>query len=334
MKNVTIAQVGCGYWGPNLIRAFRDMKGTTLKSLCDARTGRLQWALGEFPGLLATTELADLLTDPEVDAVAIATEPVTHYALGRAVLDAGKHLFMEKPLAVGAREAEDLARRAKAKRLVIGVGFVYLHHPAILALRAALTPKKLGKPLYLDLARVNPGPPRPKHSVIWDLAPHEASLAVVLAGARPVAVRATGLRWGMKVLEAALIEARFANGVVARIHASWMGHGRVRRLDAYCEKGAAYFDETADIALKFVYPGLDNRAGGRGAAKTLTYGEPIVEIPYLPGDKPLGAECAAFVNAVRQRQDPEAGAALGVTVSRLLHAAERSAARGGQEIKL
>jgi predicted dehydrogenase len=335
VRKIVVGQVGCGYWGPNLLRAFSGLAGARLKWLCDARPGRLAWALERYPDLRATADLDELLRDPEVDAVVVATEPVTHHALGRRVLDAGKHLFVEKPLAHTAAGARDLARRAKARGLSVGVGHVYLYHPGVRALKAALTPRRLGRPLYLDLARVNPGPPAPKHSVIWDLAPHEVSLAADLLGAAPAAVRATGLRWEREVLEAAFLEIRFKGGGFARVHASWRGHARVRRLEAYCENGAAYFDETAEPKLRLVDPGADNRGGAGGGSKgDLTYGQPRVEVPALEAVQPLTAECADFIASVRRRRDPESGAALGVAVTRVLEAAEASARRGGKEIQL
>lgn len=334
MRTIVLAQVGCGYWGPNLLRSFGSVPGARVKTLCDLRPGRLEWARANFPGLSTTTNLESVLNDPEIGAVAIATEPVTHYALGRKILDAGKHLFVEKPLAHTTKGALDLVARAKKKRRTVGVGHVYLYHPGVVALKAALTPKRLGRVQYLDLARVNPGPPAPKHSVIWDLAPHEASLAVDLAGAAPVAVRATGLRWTLKVLEAALFEIRFKNGVVARVHSSWRGHARVRRLEAYCENGAAYFDETAAEKLRLVYPGVDNRAKAGKSAANLTYGAPRVETPGLADNQPLAAECGDFIAAVRRGAQPESGPALGVAVVRVLEAAEKSALAGGKEIKL
>jgi predicted dehydrogenase len=218
---------------------------------------------------------------------------------------------------------------------VLGVGHVYLYHPAIAVLRAALKSRKLGRPQYLDLARVNPGPPAPRHDVIWDLAPHEVSLALDLMGAAPVAVRATGLRWGMSVDEAAFLEIRFAGGGAARVHASWRSHRKIRRCDAYTARGAAFFDETAAEPLTFVFPGADNRVGaGKGFAGVFSYGAGRVERPALETGSPLELECADFVRAVRSGRSPLSGADLGVAVVRVLEAAARSAASGGREIRL
>jgi predicted dehydrogenase len=335
LKPVVLAQVGCGYWGPNLLRTFRALKGARLKVLCDAKPGRLEWARASFPGLATTPDLEAVLRDPEIDAVVVATEPFTHHALGRAVLRARKHLFMEKPLARSTAEARDLAARAKAGRRVVGVGHVYLYHPAIAALRAALKPGKLGRPLYLDLARVNPGPPEPKHDVIWDLAPHEVSLALDLIGSRPVSVRGTGLRWDLAVDEAAFFEIRFANGAAARVHASWRSNRKIRRVDAYCAGGSAFFDETSSTPLQLVYPGRDNRVGAKaGFAGTFSYGAGRTVVPALPKESPLARECADFVSAVRRGRDGLSGAALGVAVVRVLEAAAKSAAAGGKEVRL
>ncbi len=337
MKEIVVAQVGCGYWGPNLLRSFRAVPGARLKWLCDVKPGRLDWARENFPGLRTTPDLDEVLTDPEVDAVAVATEPYTHHALGRAVLKAGKHLFMEKPLARSTNEARDLAARAKKARRVVGVGHVYLYHPSVEALRARLGKVRggLGRPLYFDLARVNPGPPNPKHDVIWDLAPHEVSLALALADSPAVAVRGTGLRWDMNVDEAAFFEIRFRNGVYARVHVSWRSHRKIRRLDAYCENGAAFFDETSSTPLTIVRPGVDNRIGAKSSFKgDFSYGAGLVETPELPKKSPLQRECADFVQAVRRGRAPRSDATLGVEVVRVLEAAARSAASKGREVEL
>ena len=337
MRTITLAQVGCGYWGPNLLRSFRAVPGARLKWLCDLKPGRLEWARENFIGLQTTADLDEVLDDPEVDAVVVATEPYTHHALGLAVLSAGKHLFMEKPLARSTAEARDLAARAARARRVVGVGHVYLYHPGVEALRARLGSGRdgLGRPLYFDLARVNPGPPKPKHDVIWDLAPHEVSLALALAGSPAVAVRGVGLRWDLKVDEAAFFEIRFRDGVYARVHVSWRSHRKIRRLDAYCEKGAAFFDETSATPLVVVRPGVDNRVGARASFKgDFSYGAGRVETPALPKASPLERECADFVEAVRRGRAPRSGADLGVEVVRVLEAAARSAASGGREVRL
>lgn len=334
-RTVTLAQVGCGYWGPNLLRSFRAVPGARVKWLCDKKPGRLRWARETFPDLRTSADLDEVLADPEVDAVAVATEPYTHHALGKAVLAAGKHLFMEKPLARSGAEAEDLERRARARRRVVGVGHVYLHHPGVEALKAELSRGRLGRPLYLDLARVNPGPPEPRHDVIWDLAPHEASLALDLAGAPAVAARATGLRWGLRVDEAAFIELRFRNGVVARIHASWRSNRKIRRLDVYAERGSAFFDETSPTPLTVVRPSADNRVkAGAAFSGVFSYGAGRVETPALPKASPLERECADFVAAVRSGRAPRSDARLGVAVVRALEAAARSAAAGGREVRI
>jgi len=335
MRTITLAQVGCGYWGPNLLRSFRSVPGARVKWLCDVKPGRREWARAHFPGLRTTADLNEVLADPGVDAVAVATEPYTHFALGSAVLRAGKHLFMEKPLAMSAAQAKTLIRLAAPRRRTIGVGHVYLYHPAIEALRAIARKGRLGRPLYLDLARVNPGPPKPKHDVIWDLAPHEVSLALAFARSAPASVRATGLRWSGTLSEAAFIEVRFRNGVRARIHASWRSHAKRRGCDVYFERGAAFVDELAPKPLRIVRPSKDNRVGaGKKFSGTFSYGAGREEFPKIRKASPLERECADFVKAVREGRAPRSGARLGAQVVSILEAAARSAAKGGQEVRL
>lgn len=331
-----VAQVGCGYWGPNLLRVFRDLPGCRLKWLCDKKPGRLEWARERYPDLGLTPDLDVVLRDPEVTAVVVATEVVTHHAIAKAALKAGKHVFVEKPLAHSTKEARDLAATAKAMKRVLGVGHVFLYHPAYRALKVRVGPQGLGRLLHVDLARVNPGPPQPRHDVLWDMAPHDVAMAVDLAGVAPLTVRSTGVRRSLKLDEAAFVELKFPKGVFARVHVSWLSSQRVRRVEAYCENGTLFFDDAAPTEkLKVVHPGADTRVGaGAGFAGTLTYGPGRVEIPELQKDEPLKVECADFLDAAREGRSPRSGAALGVAVVRVLEAAAKSAKAGGKEIKL
>lgn len=336
MKPVTVAQIGCGYWGPNLLRALHGLPGVAVKWLCDLKPGRLAWAKSRFPRLHVTARAEELLEDGEVDAVVLATEVITHYGLARAVLNAGKHAFVEKPLAKSLSQAKELASLAAKKRLVLEVGHVYLYHPAVQALNKELKSGRLGKLLYLDLSRVNPGPPNPRHDVIWDMAPHDAALALHLAGAKPRSVRATGRRWSNPQLdEAASFEIDFKNGVWARVHVSWLSAQRVRRLEAYGSKGTAFFDDAVAVEkLKFVLPGQDNRAQSGATAKTLSYGVGELRVPALTTTEPLMNELADFISCVRRGRRPLSGAGMGVEVVRVLEAAAASAASGGRVVRL
>jgi predicted dehydrogenase len=335
MKTITLAQVGCGYWGPNLLRALKSVPHAKVKWLCDKKPGRLSWVRKNHSDVSATADLEQILGDPDIDAVAVATEPYTHHKIGCAVLNANKHLFMEKPLARSKKEALELVHLAKVRQKIIGVGHVYLYHPAIEKLRETFDRGSLGQPLYLELERVNPGPPKPKHDVIWDLAPHEISLALTFAGAAPRSVRAIGLKWDLKLFEAASIEIRFANDVFARVHASWRSCYKIRRLDAYCEKGSAFVHELSPIPLRLVYPSKDNRIGAsKSFSGTFSYGQGRTETPSVKKIQPLEKECADFVSAIRERRKPRSDGALGVQVVQVLEAASRSAAAGGREIRL
>ncbi|MBI4370711.1 MAG: Gfo/Idh/MocA family oxidoreductase [Elusimicrobia bacterium] len=336
MRTLTLAQVGCGYWGPNLLRVFSGLPGARMKWLCDRKPGRLDWARQRHPALRLTRDFDEILDDPEVDAVVVATEVVAHHALAAAALRAGKHVFVEKPLAHSARLAAELARLAARRRRVLAVGHVFLYHPAFRVLRAQLVPGKLGRLRYVDMVRVNPGPPRPRHDVIWDMAPHDAAMALDLAASPPVSVRASGLRWRLPVDEAAFFEIRFKSGVLARVHVSWLSSRRVRRVEAYAENGAAFYDDSEPVEkLKIVLPGEDTRVRAKaGESATLYYGPGRTIIPALSKDEPLALECADFLAAIRRGRAPCSGAEIGVQVVRVLAAAALSAAAGGKEIRL
>lgn len=334
---LTLAQVGCGYWGPNLLRVFRELEGARVKWLCDLDPGRLSWAGSRYPDLSLTRDYADILRDPEVDAVIVATVVVTHHRLARAALEAGKHVFVEKPLARSLAEARDLAALAARKKRALGVGHVFLYHPAVSAIKAELSSGRMGKLCYMDLTRVNPGPPAPKHDVFWDMAPHDVALAIDAAGEPPRWVRATGRRYRQsRVDEAGFMEIGFSGSVLARVHVGWLSSRRLRRVDVYAERGSLFFDDVEPFEkLRIVSQGRDTRVGGgRGGARHLYYGAGDIRIPALPPGEPLRAECADFLDAVRRRRQPLSGPGIGVEVVKALEAAARSAARGGRVEKL
>ena len=266
----------------------------------------------------------------------IATEVVTHHRLAKAALDAGKHVFIEKPLAHSTGEAEDLAILAKLKKRVLAVGHVFLYNPAIQAMKAALGGKELGRLLYVDMARINPGPPAPKHDVIWDMAPHVAALALHLAG-KALAVRATGKRWLNKKLdEAAFIELEHAKNVLSRIHVGWLSSRKIRRVEAYAERGSAFFDDMEpNEKLRLVLAGKDTRVGAKDTAThALYYAQGETRVPDLPKDEPLKTECCDFLACIRDGKEPLSGAKIAVDVVRVLEAAYQSAAAGGKRIKI
>lgn len=336
-KPIVVAQAGYGYWGPNLLRVFSELEDCRVKWLCELKPGRLEAARRKLPGLNGTADFEDILRDPEVDAVVVATEVVTHFPLVRAALNAGKHVFVEKPLAHSSNEAKALSALAARKKLTLGVGHVFLYHPAVRALKAELTPGRLGALRYVDMIRVNPGPPAPKHDVVWDMAPHDVALALYLAQAKPLAVRATGRRYANpKLDEMASFEIDFPKGVLARIHVSWMSSRRVRRVEAYAAHGSAFYDDVEPFEkLRVVSAGEDTRVGaGARETKALYYAAGDIRIPALPPEEPLKTECRDFLDAVRRGRQPLSGPSTGVDVVRILEAAARSAAAQGRAVRL
>ncbi|MBI4376039.1 MAG: Gfo/Idh/MocA family oxidoreductase [Elusimicrobia bacterium] len=332
---MALGQIGCGYWGPNLLRVFNELPGCRVKWLCELKPGRLEWARQRYPGLGLTADFKDILEDPEIDAVAIATEVVTHFSLAKAALSAGKHVFVEKPLAHSAAEASELAALARRQRRTLGVGHVFLYHPAVRRLKEELGRGGLGRLFYLDMARINPGPPSPRHDVVWDMAPHDVAMAIHLAGKNPSAVRATGWRYTQGRLdEAAFIEIEFGSGVVARIHVGWLSSRRIRRVEIYAERGSAFYDDVeAFEKLRLVRPGKDTRVGADSKkAQSLYYGAGDIEIPALAPEEPLRNECADFLAAARRGVQPLSGPELGVGVVRVLEQACRSTASGGRRM--
>jgi predicted dehydrogenase len=320
-----------------LLRVLHEIPGARVKWLCDLKPGRLSWARERWRGLQTTEDYGQMIQDPEVDAVIVATEVVTHAPLVEAALRAGKHVFVEKPLTNSSQAAEALAELAAQRKLTLAVGHIFIHHPAVRMLKSELASGSLGEICYMDMARVNPGPPAPKHNVLWDMAPHDAAIALHLAGAAPRAVRGTARRYLNEGLdEAAFFEIDFPGPVLARIHVSWLSSRRIRRVEVYARQGALFYDDVEPFEkVRIVSPGRDTRVNAKaGEAKTLYYGAGDIRIPALPPDEPLRRECVDFIESAKAGRQPESGPRMGLEVVRVLEAACRSAEQGGREVKL
>jgi predicted dehydrogenase len=299
MTNLGIAVVGAASWGSNVVRAFAATKGASLRGVCDLRPELLARVATLHPGVRLTRSFDDLLRDPEVGAVALAVDAGSHHRLARRALEAGRHVFVEKPLALTVADSEELCMVAERNRRTLMVGHLLLYHPKVLVAKRALESGELGEVRYLHSQRVNLGVVRTNENAWWSLAPHDVAVATFLLGSSPETVSATGscfLQTARGVEDVAFASLRWADGRMAHIHVSWIDADKRRSVTIVGSRGSITIDGTAPIS-----------------------GE----------EEPLRVECEHFVDCVRTGARPRSDGVHGLAVVRILEAGERSMRAGG-----
>jgi predicted dehydrogenase len=331
---INVGVVGMNYWGPNLARNFARLADCNLGWLCDLDQGLLDRHAASYSGVQTTTDLDEMLADPELDAVIIATSVPTHAALALRALDAGKHCFVEKPLALTAADARAVSDRASQRGLTLMVDHLLVFHPAVERLKGLIQDGSLGSVFYLYGNRQNLGIVRPDENALWSLGPHDISVMIHLAGEVPIEAQATGqsyLQPGVEDVVFGLV--RFASGVIGHLHLSWLDPHKIRRMTVIGDHKMAVFDDMESERKLTVYD--------KGPIpKTDSYGEYIqvrsgdIWSPKIAADEPLRLVCQHFIDAIQNGTTPVAGGAEGVAVVEVLEAMTRSIAESGRPIDL
>ena len=227
---VRVGVVGLGYWGPNLLRNLSDLGTAEVVGICDASISRLDRTGARYPGVATMTDYHALLADDLVEAVVLATPVNTHYSLVKSALEAGKHVFVEKPMASSVRDAETLVAMAEERSLVVMPGHTFLYSPAVNLIREEIDKGTLGTIHYVSMSRVNLGLHQSDVSVVWDLGPHDFSILQFLLGDTPISVSATSRACVVEgIPDVAFISAEYACGTIAHVELSWLAPGELRR---------------------------------------------------------------------------------------------------------
>jgi predicted dehydrogenase len=320
---VRVGVAGLGYWGPNLARNFDLLADVELTWLCDESEERLGRHAAALPAARATASLDDLLADDALDAVALATPVATHAALALKVLEAGKHCFVEKPLAQSVEEAEQVVAAARAADRVLMVGHLLEYHPGVEALKQLVDGGELGDVRYVYSNRLNLGVLRPDENALWSLGAHDVSVILRLAGEEPYDCRAVGESYMQEGIEDVVFcYLRFPSGLAAHMHLSWLDPHKERRFTVVGSKKMATFDDMELERKLTVYDkGFDESWS--------SYGEYIARSgdtysPRVPNDEPLRIECAHFVESVAAGTEPRSGGEAGLRVVRVLDALQQS----------
>ncbi|MGI8623387.1 MAG: Gfo/Idh/MocA family protein [Solirubrobacteraceae bacterium] len=321
---VRVAVAGLGYWGPNLARNFAALPGCEVAWLCDAAPAALARVGAQHPGARRATDLADLLADDTLEAVVLATPVPTHAALAVQVLDAGKHCFVEKPLATTVADAERAVAAADRARRLLTVGHLLEYHPAVETLKAIVDSGQLGDLHYVYSHRLNLGKLRADENALWSLGAHDVSVLLHLLGQEePSEVEARGESYMRPPVEDVVFcFLRFPSGRAAHMHLSWLDPHKSRRFTVVGAKRMATFDDM-DLERKVtVYDkGFDESTDGYGEYITRS-GD--VWSPQVPNREPLRIECEHFVACVRSGAPPRSDGASGLRVVRVLEAAQRA----------
>jgi predicted dehydrogenase len=331
MKPLRIGIIGCGYWGPNLIRNFVEIPGSEVVAVSDLRQERLAHIKSRFPAIKVTQDY-ETLFHMDLDGVVIATPPATHYQLARECLLHDLPVMVEKPLALSSADCIDLIRLAKLKSLALMVGHTYEYHPAVRTLRRIVQSGELGQIYYISSVRVNLGLFQRDLNVVWDLAPHDLSMIQFLLEQEPISVGATGGSYVIPgVHDIAHLHLGFPDRVIAHVHVSWLDPRKVRRLTVVGSRKMAVFDDVEPTEkIKIYDKGVEAPPYTDTLAEFhLSYRYGDVLIPHIEGAEPLRLECEDFVRAVAYGMEPQSGGESGLRVIRILEAASRSLENGG-----
>lgn len=323
-----VAVVGAGYWGKNLVRNFAQMQA--LRTVCDAGQATLQAQAALYPGVRTTTRLEDVLADPEIDGVVLATPAVHHAAHAEQALRAGKHVFVEKPLALEFSQGRALVELAEARGLTLMVGHILEYHPAVRLLHELIQAGELGRLLYLYSNRLNLGKVRTEENILWSFAPHDIAILTRLVGAEPVEVTAAGQSYLQAgIPDVTLTSLTFADEVRGHIFVSWLHPSKEQKLVVIGDRKMAVFDDMArEGKLKLYDKGIEWRAGlpvPRQSAETTL---------YFDETEPMRLECEHFLTCIRSGQAPLTDGRSGLRVLKVLQASQRSLDRGGAPVLL
>ena len=315
-----VAVLGAGYWGTNLIRVFKELD--VLKLICDTDKNKLKIQSGKFPDVEITDSVKEVWNDKEIEAVVIATPAVTHYELTKQALLSGKHVFVEKPLALKKKEGEELVVLANDSARVLMVGHILQYHPAVVTLKNLIDKGELGKVEYMYSNRLNIGKLRTEENILWSFAPHDISVMLMLHGAEPVKVSAYGGDYLSRgVYDTTMTNLEFANGAKGHIFVSWLHPFKEQKLVVVGSKAMAVFDDMAKEKL-FVYPHKIEWKNGKIpiAHKAEHYN---VEVE---NKEPLKEEAKHFLECILEKKTPKTDAVEGLKVLKVLQKAEESIA--------
>lgn len=334
---IRIGVIGCGYWGPNLIRNFSHLKGSDVLMCSDLGEDRLAHMRNLYPKLETTTDYRRLLSRADIDAVVVATPPETHHRLAIEALRAGKHVFVEKPLALSVAEGTEMVDEATRAGRVLMVGHTFVYTAAVNKIKEVIDSGELGDIFYVSTTRVNLGIFQEHINVVWDLAPHDVSILNYILDRMPESVATQASCCIRKNVEdVAFVTMRYPGNVLAHVHVSWLNPNKIRSTTVVGSKKMLVYDDVSALEKIRVYD--------KGVTVTphydtfgefqLSYRYGDILIPKLDDAEPLKVACQHFVDCVEKGVKPRSSGAHGLDVVRVLEGATASIREGGCQIDI
>lgn len=338
MKDIKVGVIGCGYWGPNLIRNFNENYHTDIRYACDLIKERLERIKIRYPHVNTTANYKELLRNKDIHAIAIATPVFTHYKLVKESLEAGKHVLVEKPLTSAVREAEKLINLASQKGLVLLVDHTFIYTGAIRRIKEFISAGELGKMYYFDSVRVNLGLFQHDVNVIWDLAPHDLSIMDFIVDEKPLSVVATGASHTPREIEdVAYVTVRFKGSLIAHFHVNWMSPVKIRKIIIGGSKKMVVFDDLDPAEkIKIYDKGIKlSKPDEKAAYQTLVqYRIGDMYAPAIDNIEALRVEVEHFADCIKNNKTPITDGEAGLRVVRILEAADKSIKKGSIKINI
>lgn len=339
MDKLRIGLIGVGYWGPNLARNFFEIENAELVAIADLDEERLTNMQLSYPQIKTTRAYQDLF-DMNLDAVVIATPPITHYTFARECLENDLHVMVEKPLVLNSLNGQRLIRLARQKGLVLMVGHTFEYNPAVRAVKQIIDSGELGEIYYIDAIRANLGLFQPNVNAMWDLAPHDVSIILYLLNQSPLSVSSEGGSFVMKkigVHDVVYMHLKFPNGTLANIRLSWLDPNKTRQITVVGSKKMLIYNDVAPTEkIRIFDKGVDTIPYTDTPEEfncSYRYGD--ITTPHINWEEPLRVECQHFIDCIHQNAVPQSDGESGLRVVRVLEAAEKSLNNGnGGQVSL
>ena len=332
---IRIGVIGYGYWGPNIVRNFHSLDNCEVMSVCDKSAAALRRASRLYPAVPMTTDFTEVLTSPKIDAVAIVTPVWTHFALAKAALQNGKHVFLEKPLTSTTEQAEELIELADKKRLTLMVDHTFLFSGPVLKIRELIDSGALGSLYYFDSTRVNLGLFQHDVNVLWDLAPHDLSIMDHIIKEKPEAVVATGGKHLNGLADVGFITVYFPGNVIAHVNVNWLSPVKVRTtLIGGEQKMLVWNDLDPDEKIKVYDRGVKITNREDLHELLVSYRSGDVWAPKVEQTEALKVELQYFIESIRTGRTPFNDGAAGLRIVKLLEAADQSLQKRGRIVFL
>ena len=340
---IKLAQIGCGYWGPNLLRNFSAQAECHVKVVVEQDPQRRQYVEVNYPKTATQADHRIAMEDPDVDAIVIATPASTHYSLAKTALEAGKHVFTEKPLAMSAAQAEELAALARQRGRILMVGDTFLYNAAVRYLRRLVQEGELGDIYYIYTQRLNLGQVRRDVNAWWNLAPHDVSILLYLMNwTLPASVAARGVAYIQpSIHDVVFANLSWASGIAAHVHVSWLDPGKTRKVTVVGSRKMVVYDDVVDDKIAIIDKGIDRvpKAGERMDYDfvnnyQLLHRAGDILLPRINFQEPLKVEAGHFLHCIRTGEQPLTGPDHGLRAVSILEAGQRSLDGQGEAVQL